>query len=308
MDARQLELGADVASRPPVWAVRYLGLPPREEGLLRDDWVRRAGMAAGYRELTGHDDPVEAIGELPATGAAELREAWAAAARALEMPQEESDARAASQGQLEALVRAYERVLAWAPEYVADRLEATSKAAASSRATAQIAEAEAGMSGRARGAQRARRAQAEAEQLDANRKQLAEISAVRDEWLQHTEPARLQANEAAAELARRAHAKAKVMVTVPAGGSGGGPQPEATSKPQSAPALPRTPVIDEELVERARAARERIRAEREAEEASRDPWEREPWQDQAEAEATATWVPGRADPEPGYELEPEGES
>jgi hypothetical protein len=164
------------------------------------------------------------------------------------------------------------------------------------------------MSGRARDAQRARRAQAEADQLDAHRKQLAEISAARDEWLQHTEPSRLQANEAAAELERRAHAKAKIRVTVPARGSGGGPQPEAAAKPQPAPALPRTPVIDEELVERARAARERIRAEREAEEASRDPWEREPWQDQAEAEATATWVPGRADPEPRYELEPEGES
>ncbi len=98
------------------------------------------------------------------------------------------------------------------------------------------------------------------------------------------------------------------MVTVPAGRSGGGPQPEATPQPQPSAASARTPVIDEELIERARAARERIRAEREAEEASRDPWEREPWEDQAEAQATATWVPGRADPEPGYELEPEGEA
>src|SRR5258708_35971462 len=124
-------------------------MPRREGGVLREDWIRRAGMAAGYRELTGHDDPVEAIGELPGTGAAELREAWAAAARALEMPQEESDARAASQGQLEALVRAYQRVLASAPEDAADRLEATSNAAANSRATAQITDAEAGVSGRA---------------------------------------------------------------------------------------------------------------------------------------------------------------
>jgi hypothetical protein len=91
MDATQLELGVEVARRPPVWAVRYVGLPPREEGALREDWIRRAGIAEGYRELAEHKDVAEAIGELPPTGAAELREAWAAAARALEMPQRKSD-------------------------------------------------------------------------------------------------------------------------------------------------------------------------------------------------------------------------
>jgi hypothetical protein len=300
MDARQLELGAEVARRPPVWAVRYLGLPPREEGALRQDWIRRAGTAAGYRELADHKDPAEAIGELPPTGAAELREAWAAAARALEMPDEESDVRMASAGQLEALVRAYERVQAWAPEYVADRLEETSLVAENTKATARIAQAEAENSGSSRDQRRAGRAQAQAQALEAKRALLAEIAEARTEWADHYEPARVKANGAAMELTRREQAKARAEAKArPENSGSGGPEAQPQPQPQRQPEPARS---DEELADLARLARERIRMEREAE--AQDPSEREPWQEQAEAEAAATWQPGRlSDPEAEYEPE-----
>jgi hypothetical protein len=109
MDARAAELGRQAADQPPTWAVRYLGVPPAKDGRLRADWIERAGQVASYRELTGHADPIEAIGPLPATGAPEQREAWAACARALEMREEETGVRGATRGQLEAQVTAYER-------------------------------------------------------------------------------------------------------------------------------------------------------------------------------------------------------
>jgi len=296
MDAKQVELVAEVARRPPVWAVRYLGLPPREEGALRQDWIRRAGIAAGYRELANRKDSAEAIGELPPTGAAELREAWAAAARALEMPEEESDVRIASTGQLEALVQAYERVQAWAPEYVADRLEETSLAAENTKATARIAQAEAENSGSSRDQQRAARAQAQAQAFQAKRALLAEIAVARAEWAEHNAPARVKANDAAMELARREQAKAKAKAKArPNPGGTGGPEAQPQQRPEPARS-------DEELADLARLARERIRMEKEAEQ--QDPWEREPWREQVEAEVAATWQPGRlSDPETEYEPE-----
>ncbi|MGH3159815.1 MAG: hypothetical protein ACRDNF_25020, partial [Streptosporangiaceae bacterium] len=109
MDARAAELGRQTADQPPTWAVRYLGVPPAKDGRLRADWIQRAGQVASYRELTGHADPIEAIGPLPATGAPEQREAWAACARALEMREEETGIRGATRSQLEAQVTAYQR-------------------------------------------------------------------------------------------------------------------------------------------------------------------------------------------------------
>ena len=195
-------------------------------------------MAASYRALREMDDPVEAIGELPPTGAAELREAWAAAARALEMREEESDVRAASQGQLEALVQAYERVASWAPEYVADRLEKTSVAAQNTKATARVAAAEANRSGLDRDRLRAERAAAQAEELDAKRALLEEIHAARKEWAEHYAPAQGRANEAALELTRREKAQEKVKVKVypppPDEGQPEAQQPEPQPGPSAA--------------------------------------------------------------------------
>jgi hypothetical protein len=295
MDAKAIELGEQTAARPPVWAVRYLGLPPREAGGLRDDWIRRAGIAASYRALREMDDPVEAIGLLPPQGAAELREAWAAAAQALEMREEETDVRAASQGQLEAIVRGYERVQEWAPEYVADRLEQTSVLALNTQAKARIAAAEANKSGLDRDRVRAELAEARAQELETQRQILQEIHEARQEYVEHNSATHARANEAALELARREKAKEKVKVKVYGGAEPAQPEPQPQPQPQAEPKAERS---DEELADIARLARERIAYEREREEEAMDPWEREPWKDQYEQEITATWQPGRVDPEP----------
>ncbi len=85
---RRLEIGAAAADKPPAWAVRYLGMPPREPGALRDDWISRVGLVASYREAAGHTDPVQAVGPAP-VGRPVLREAYLASVAALEMQEEE---------------------------------------------------------------------------------------------------------------------------------------------------------------------------------------------------------------------------
>jgi conjugative relaxase-like TrwC/TraI family protein len=194
LDPRQRELGAAAVERPPVWAVRYLGMPPTEPGLLRDDWAARAGIAASYREAVGHTDPEQAIGPVPA-GASWKLEAWEAAVRALEMQQEER-ARALPQRELEARVQAYGRAAEWAPRDVGDDLESTRRA---ERDTLEQAD-------RARQAaddRIARGAEALAADLAERKAELSIAQAARDEWNEATAEEREKAREAKGELERR---------------------------------------------------------------------------------------------------------
>jgi hypothetical protein len=126
LDHRQRELGLRLLGKPEPWAVRYLGLPPKERGRLRNDWLARAGQVASYREAAGHSDPEQAVGPYPARNP-ELAEAWKASARALEMPEEER-ARSLPRGALESRVRTYERARAAAPRPVTHELQSTAQA------------------------------------------------------------------------------------------------------------------------------------------------------------------------------------
>ena len=48
--------------RPPPWLLKHLGmLAPGASPALREDYARRAGIAAGYREAAGITDPDRAI-------------------------------------------------------------------------------------------------------------------------------------------------------------------------------------------------------------------------------------------------------
>jgi len=76
LDARQAELGRQLATRPPEWALRAWGVPPARAGALRQDWERRAAVVASYREAAGITDPAQAIGPVP-SGQAQLHEAAA---------------------------------------------------------------------------------------------------------------------------------------------------------------------------------------------------------------------------------------
>jgi hypothetical protein len=329
MDHRQHELGLKAADRPPMWALRYLGVPPPQPGALRDDWVARAGHAAAYRELSGHADPVEALGASPEAGSPEMREAYYAAAAALQMQQEETSTRAASRGELEARVRVYERALAWAPEHVAGDLAATSQAEADTRAQAEISRARAEATGREQDAAMARSAEQLAGQLAGRRAQLAEADEAREMWHEATAAQRAQAAEASDELKRRDPARdagAEPEQAVPAPGRA---EPEPAERGAAAAARVRAAVArleaergaEPELdaaaeatpepepagrdlaatVKRARAAVAQLEAQRaagraaESDEADREQAQR--WRDQAEAERTATWQPGRRPPQ-----------
>jgi hypothetical protein len=138
LDTRQAELGRQLAGRPPEWALNAWGVPPQEPGTLREDWERRAAIVESYRESAGITDPAQAIGPVPA-GQAQLREAFHASVRALELPDDQALLRAMGRGQLEAQVRTYERAKALAPRDVSAELAAADRRGKSDIARAQAA-------------------------------------------------------------------------------------------------------------------------------------------------------------------------
>jgi hypothetical protein len=205
-DARARQLGEQTAEAGPQWAAESLGPVPRDpEG--RDEWVRRAGIVAAHRELTGHHDPESALGAAPQPGQAEAFASWRASWRALGRVEADRDAAELSDGQLHMRVRAWERERAWGPRYVANELAGTSQAAARHRDTAAVrrAEAEAApdIGTRARLEREAHDAAALADVLDAQAAQLVEADDIRALWYAHTAPTRVTADRARAELAGR---------------------------------------------------------------------------------------------------------
>ncbi len=61
LDARIRELGERMIERPQPWLLNHLGmLAPDASPALREDYARRAGIAAGYREAAGITDPGQA--------------------------------------------------------------------------------------------------------------------------------------------------------------------------------------------------------------------------------------------------------
>src|SRR5690606_17456655 len=61
---RELALGDAVAAEQPQWAVEALGPIPSDPEEV-NDWKERAARVAAHRELTGQDDPAEALGPAP---------------------------------------------------------------------------------------------------------------------------------------------------------------------------------------------------------------------------------------------------
>ena len=120
-DARQAELGRELAARPEEWAVRAWGAPPAEAGALRDDWERRAGLVGAYREAAGITDPKQAIGPVPA-GKGILREMFHASVHALELADERAMMAAMGNEDLEARLLERERAVAVAPPEVSAEL------------------------------------------------------------------------------------------------------------------------------------------------------------------------------------------
>ena len=73
--------------RPRAWAVDALGpVPDAGEVIARQDWEHRAGWAAAYRELAGHTDEHDPLGNAPGRGRVEHRMLFRAAHDALQLP------------------------------------------------------------------------------------------------------------------------------------------------------------------------------------------------------------------------------
>lgn len=206
-DKRQTKLGTELAEHPPQWAIEALGSPPDDDDVARRHWISRAGRVCAHRELTGHNDPAEALGSAPKPGQVEAYASWHAAWRALGRPAADRAEAEMSTGQLRVRIRAYEREKAWAPAYVGDQLAATRQTAEKRRNDAALLRAEADNTTdpaeRARLLEQADEAYAIAETLQMQAEDLAAADEARAAWYAHTAETRAAAERAASELPHR---------------------------------------------------------------------------------------------------------
>jgi conjugative relaxase-like TrwC/TraI family protein len=204
MDARQAELGRQLAARPPRWALEAWGDPRGTTPALLADWQRRAGIVAAYREAAGITSQTYPIGP-PPSGSAPVREAFRAAVTALALPDDAALLKAMGQGQLEAIVDDYDRAAAAARPDVQAELGERQDAARDAWIRAEIA---LGAGDTAAAAEAEREAGEHAGELA----RLAVADAARREWLEANAGKQAAAAAAEQELRRRGLA-ARIPVT-----------------------------------------------------------------------------------------------
>ena len=197
LDQRARALGEQLAASPEPWLVSQLGvLAPHASPLLREDYARRAGAAAAYREAAGITDPGQAIAPGPHRGNPELDHLRQAAIRALELRDDTEIIRRMNHGELEARILDGDRALASAPPDVSRELRLTAQAEADAwqqSADAQIKHDQAGSAD----------ATALARHMAARREQLQAANARYQTWATDTSSRREAAGKASAELQRR---------------------------------------------------------------------------------------------------------
>ena len=109
-------LGERMAASPEPWLARQLGvLAPGASPALREEYTRRAGLAAAYREAAGITNPEQAVSLEPHRSNPELEAMRKAVFTALEIRDEADIIRGLHRGELEARVLAGERAQAIAP-------------------------------------------------------------------------------------------------------------------------------------------------------------------------------------------------
>lgn len=214
LDDRRRELGERALANPEPWLTRHLGPPPGPDAspMLREDYTRRAGTAAAYREARGITDPDQAVSFGPHPGP-ELEVLREDTFRALEIADEQAEIRAVSRGELEAQVLQADRAQATAPPDTSSQLRLTSQAEAD--AWQQSADAEA-----QHDQVRADNARSLANVLAAETIRLEAANAWYEEWSARTASTREIAGKAKAELQRRGQE--------PSAGGAPGPQSMAT--------------------------------------------------------------------------------
>lgn len=206
MDHRSLELGRQLASHPPQWILRRLGRPPHD--LARHtEWIRRAGIVAGYREQYEKGDDHHPLGPCPPPALPDARAAWFAAWRALGRPTDLTAETTMPTTELVAAVAAYDRARQWAPDWVAEPLRHHTETGRHNTQEAQLLAAQAHVEPDPQHQTQQHNAalQLSAQGLEHQKiaKDLAAIDQARTAWHTHTDPLRQAATRAAAELHRR---------------------------------------------------------------------------------------------------------
>jgi TrwC relaxase/AAA domain len=215
LDDRLRALGERMAASPEPWLARQLGvLAPSASPALREEYTRRAGLAAAYREAAGITNPEQAVSPLPHRSNPELEAIRKAVFSALEIRDEADILRGLERGELEARALQGERARAAAPPDVSSQLRLTAQAEAD--ALQQSAEAHTQHDHTA-----ATSAAALAAQLAAERQRLEADNARYEQWSAATRATRDTAGKATAELQQRGHAQPD-----------GEPHPQPTDEPQ----------------------------------------------------------------------------
>jgi conjugative relaxase-like TrwC/TraI family protein len=244
MDARQAFLGEQLAAAPPRWALDAWGAPPAGPGPLRDDWQRRAGLVASYRDAAGITDPTQAIGPPPA-GTAQIREAFRTAVVTLELADDTALLKAMGQGELEAAVDEHDRALTLAPADVQAEIDQR-------ETDLEDAQVRAHLAGSGRDAEAQAEAETRAQDAAADLARLAVADAARREWTEaHTEQA--ERAEAAEHELRARGLDERIPVT-------DAEVAETSAEPRETPAM--DPALWAQLKAEQAA---RLQAEREAE-------------------------------------------
>jgi hypothetical protein len=201
LDDRARALGERMAASPEPWLARPLGvLAPGASPALREEYTRRAGTAAAYREAAGITSADQAVSLEPHRGNPELEAMRKAVLAALEIRDEADILRGLDRGELEARALHGQRARAAAPPDVSRQLRLTAQAEADAHQQAADAEAQHDHTGAAS-------AMALAAQLAAERQRLEAGNARYEQWSADTHATRDTAGKATAELQRRGHAQ-----------------------------------------------------------------------------------------------------
>ncbi|MGD0378100.1 MAG: MobF family relaxase [Streptosporangiaceae bacterium] len=199
LDDRRRELGERALANPEPWLTRHLGPPPGPDAspVLREDYARRAGTAATYREAQGITDPDRAVSFAPhlEPGLEALRKDTF---HALEIADEHAEIRALSRGELEAQVLEADRAQVTAPPDTSSLLRLIAQTEADAWQQSADAAAE-------RDQVRAENARSLAAALAAEASRLEAGNARYEEWSARTASTREIAGKAKAELQRRGH-------------------------------------------------------------------------------------------------------
>ena len=201
LDDRARALGERLTASPEPWLAERLGvLVPGASPALREEYTRRAGIAAAYREAAGITDPDRAVSPEPHRGNPELETMRKAVFAALEIRDEADILGGLDRGELEARALQGQRAQAAAPPNVSSQLRLTAQAEADTHQQAADAQTQHDHPGAASAA-------ALAAQLAAERERLEAANARYEKWSVDTHGIRDTAGKAAAELQRRGHAQ-----------------------------------------------------------------------------------------------------